>query len=330
MRRLRERGAEVRCALTASAASFVAPLALEVVSSARVWGDDYLEPRGRGVEEHIEAAGWADVVVLAPATAHLLARAAHGLADDFLTTTLLACAGPCLAAPAMHWRMWENAAVQENVRRLQLRGWRLIGPLEGALASGETGMGRMAEPEAIAAAALRLARPDGDWRGRRVVVSAGPTHEPIDPVRFLGNRSSGKMGFALAAAAAERGAEVTLVAGPVALETPPGVRRVDVETARQMRRRGARAHAPVADLVIMAAAVADFRAREQATGEAQEARRPAADSSWSRTPTSSPELGRAPEGRQAVLRRLRRRNRRPRRARPREAGRQGGRLPGRQ
>lgn len=286
VRLLRTRGHQVRCAMTRHAAAFVTPLTLEVLSGHPVYGEEYLQagPAGaRGEEAHIAAAAWADVLCVAPATAHLLARLALGLADDFLTTTALAFAGPLVAAPAMHSVMWRKPAVQQHVAALAQRGVRLAGPVEGALASGETGIGRMAEPadivaaiEAAGAAAAAGASPGvpsaaveppspavGALRGRTVLVTAGPTHEPLDPVRFLGNRSSGKMGFALAAEAARRGAGVTLIAGPVALATPPGVRRIDVTTADEMA-AAARRQAPRADLIIMAAAVADFRPRQVA------------------------------------------------------------------
>ena len=270
VRRLREHGFEVRCAVTRAAASFVAPLALEVVSGHPVYGEEYLSPGVGGEEAHIAAAEWADLLLVAPATAHLLARLALGLADDFLTTTALAVGGgagggvPLLAAPAMHPGMWDHPATQGHVATLAARGARFVGPVVGPLASGETGMGRMAEPEEIAAAAaVALGSAEGPLAGARVLVSAGPTWEPLDPVRFLGNRSSGRMGFAIAAEAARRGARVELVAGPVALPTPPGVARTDVETAEAMR-AAMLARAPDADLVVMSAAVADYRPREAA------------------------------------------------------------------
>lgn len=260
VRRLRERGFRVRVALTESARAFVSPLALEVVSGRRVWGDDYLEARGRGEEEHVVAADWADLLLVAPATAHLLARAALGLADDFLSTTILAFPGPLFLAPAMHSEMWANPALRSHVETLEERGAAFLGPEEGPLASGEVGTGRMMEPRAIAEALAASA--EGRWRGREIVVTAGPTWEPLDPVRFLGNRSSGKMGFALAREAAFRGAEVTLVAGPVSLRTPPGVSRIDVETAREMRDAVVEVSEGT-DAVLMAAAVADFRPADE-------------------------------------------------------------------
>ena len=263
VRRLVGAGCEVRCALSRSAESFLPPLTLEVLSEHAVYRQEYLTATGRGEESHIVAAQWADVICLAPATAHLLGRFSLGLADDFITTTLLAFKGPVVAAPAMHDVMWRQAAVQENVARLDARGVLRVGPEEGPLASGEWGMGRMASPETIADAVVRAAEGSSSQSldGRQVVVSAGPTHEALDPVRFLGNRSSGKMGFALAAEAARRGAQVTLVAGPVSLPTPAGVERIDVLTALEMR-DAVHLAAVEADLVIMTAAVADYRPKE--------------------------------------------------------------------
>ena len=268
VRRLREGGCEVRCALTRAAASFVAPLALEVLSGHRVYDEGYLEPGGGPEEAHLAAGEWAEVVVVAPATAHLIARLALGLADDFLTTAALASPRPLLLAPAMHARMWEHPATRGHVATLRERGVRFVGPVVGPLASGEVALGRMAEPGEIVAAVLdvqdagdrarQAAATAGSWRGVRVLVSAGPTWEAIDPVRFIANRSSGKMGFALAAEAARRGAAVELVAGPVALPTPAGVRRTDVESAESMR-EALLGRVGDADLVLMAAAVADYR-----------------------------------------------------------------------
>ncbi|HVT59891.1 MAG TPA: bifunctional phosphopantothenoylcysteine decarboxylase/phosphopantothenate--cysteine ligase CoaBC [Thermoanaerobaculia bacterium] len=281
VRRLRERNHEVRCALTRSAAAFVTPLTLEVLSGHPVYGEEYLQPSaarsragadprliGRAGpdprfddsidEAHIAAARWASVLCVAPATAHLLARLALGLADDFLTTTALAFEGPLVVAPAMHSAMWRKAAVQEHLASLRRLGARVVGPVEGPLASGDVGVGRMADPELIAREVELAASGHETLAGRRVLVTAGPTQEPLDPVRFLANRSSGKMGFALAAEAARRGARVALVAGPVTLPTPAAVDRRDVATALDME-RAVRELAPGSDLVVMAAAVADFR-----------------------------------------------------------------------
>jgi len=270
VRRLRDHGHEVRCALTRSACSFVTPLTLEVLSGRSVYQEEYLTATGTGEEAHIAAAAWAEVLCVAPATTHVMARLALGLADDFLTTTALAFTGPVVVAPAMHAAMWEKETTRQHVEALRRRGVRFAGPVEGPLASGEVGMGRMAEPEAIVEA-VEAAAGAGPLAGRTVLVTAGPTHESIDPVRFLGNRSSGRMGFALAGEAARRGARVVLVAGPVSLATPSGVSRVDVVTACEME-RAVREHAPAADLIVMAAAVADFRPSRPAASKIKKER----------------------------------------------------------
>jgi phosphopantothenoylcysteine decarboxylase/phosphopantothenate--cysteine ligase len=262
VRRLRDAGCEVRCAVTPSATAFVAPLALEIVSGAPVYGEEYLKPGGEGDEVHISAAAWADLLLVAPATAHTLAALALGLADNFLLTTALAFRGPVVVAPAMHAAMWEQPATAVRLGELRAHGVEIVGPTVGALASGEVAMGRMADIADLVAAVVARLRP-GRLAGRTVLVTAGPTYEPVDPVRFLGNRSSGKMGFALAAAAARQGARVRLVAGPVALATPPGVERHDVESAREME-AAVRRLAPGSDVVVMAAAVADFRPATEA------------------------------------------------------------------
>lgn len=266
VRRLRERGCAVRCALTRSALAFVQPLALEVVSGEPVYGEEYLEPGAGGEELHIAAAAWADLLLIAPATSHTLSALALGLADNFLLTTATAFRGPMLVAPAMHADMWTQPALQERLAELRARGVEVVGPEVGALASGEIGIGRLAEiPTLVEAVARRLegaaSRP---LAGRVVLVTAGPTYEAIDPVRFLGNRSSGKMGFAIAEAAAAAGASVRLIAGPVALPTPRGVERVDVESALEMDAAVAE-HAATADVVVMSAAVADYRPETAAT-----------------------------------------------------------------
>ncbi len=254
------RGFAVRCVLTAAAESFVAPLTLEVLSGEAVARDEYLEANGSGRELHIDLARWADAVVIAPATAHTLARLALGLSDDFLTTFALAFPGPMIVAPAMHSAMWSHPTVQEHVQQLIARDVLMVGPDEGLLASGEIGWGRMAAPEAIVEVVTEALATTSSLHGRTVVVSAGPTREAIDAVRFLTNRSSGKMGFALAAEAARRGAVTHLVAGPVSLETPLGVDRHDVQSAAEMA-AAMETLAPKADLIIMAAAVADFAPR---------------------------------------------------------------------
>lgn len=265
VRRLVEAGAEVHVALTAAAARFVTPLSFATVSGRPVLSDLFEAVPGT----HVTLAEAADAVVVAPATAHLIARYAHGLADDALTTLLLAVRGPVLLAPAMESGMWDHPATRANVRTLEARGVRLVGPTTGPLAAGPAGPGRMAEPEEVRAALEALfaqgppgaATPPRDLAGERVLVTAGPTREPIDPVRFLSNPSTGRMGFAVAEAAAARGAEVTLVAGPVTLPTPPACRRVDVVTAAQMR-EAVLAALPKATVLVMAAAVSDFRPAE--------------------------------------------------------------------
>lgn len=257
VRMLRARGHGVRCAMTRSAGAFVTPLTLEVLTEHPVYREEYLEANDSGEELHISVARWADVMCVAPATCNTLARLALGLADDFLVTTSLAFTGSLLVAPAMTTEMWEKAAVQDHVRALEERGVVLVGPVVGPLATGETGMGRMAEPADIVSA-VEASWQKGDLAGRAVLITAGPTHEPLDPVRFLSNRSSGKMGFSLAAEAASRGATTHLISGPVSLPTPAGVIRVDVTTAAEMADR-VEELAPKSEVVIMSAAVADFR-----------------------------------------------------------------------
>src|SRR5262245_35846410 len=256
VRALDRAGFAVRCALTEAATRFVSPLVLQTLTREPV-RTDLLDAGEEGQIGHIELADQADAVVVAPATAHLLARMAAGLADDLVTTLLLATRAPILVAPAMNVNMWEHPATQANVAALAARGVRFVGPEVGSLACGWEGAGRMAEPEAIGAALERLLGP-ASLAGERVLVTAGGTREPIDAVRAIVNRSSGKMGFALAAEAARRGAEVVLVAGPSALATPAGVRRVDVESALEMR-DAVRAELAGTNVVVMAAAVADFR-----------------------------------------------------------------------
>ncbi len=263
VRRLRERGHEVQVVLTESAARFVTPLTFQALSGRSVrtalWDDAAEAAMG-----HIELARWAQRIVLAPATADLIARMAAGQADDLLTTVLLASAAPVLVAPAMNQQMWAHPALQANLAVLRERGVQFVGPGIGSQACGDSGAGRMSEPEQIVAAlggAPLSALPAGRLAGRRVLITAGPTLEDIDPVRFLGNRSSGKMGFAVAAAALAEGAEVTLVSGPVALPTPPGVERIDVRSAQDMH-RAVFAALPGQDVFIAAAAVADYRPLE--------------------------------------------------------------------
>jgi phosphopantothenoylcysteine decarboxylase/phosphopantothenate--cysteine ligase len=252
-------GHEVRCVLTPEARHFVAPLVLESLTGWPVASDMFRsgEEGGELAINHIALADWADLVVLAPATANTLAKMCHGLADDVVSTLLLATRAPVLVAPAMNVNMWRHSATQANLAVLRERGIRVVGPETGELACGWQGEGRMSEPEAIAEAA-ELVLGSRVLAGDVVLVTAGATREPVDAVRMLTNRSSGKMGFAVATEAARRGAEVVLVAGATGLPTPSGVRRIDVETTLEMR-EAVLAELPRAGIVVKAAAVSDFR-----------------------------------------------------------------------
>ncbi len=264
VRVLRRAGHAVRCLLTHEAERFVSPLSLQTVSG-HAARSELFDAAAEGEIDHIALADWAEALVVAPATAHTLAKLAHGLADDLVSTVALATQAPLLVAPAMNVHMWRHPATQENLERLLARGVRSVGPEAGELACGWEGEGRMASPEAIAGALSLLLGTRG-MQGERVLVTAGGTREPLDGVRYLGNRSSGKMGFAIAAEAARRGAEVVLVAGPSAEATPPGVERLDVVTALEMR-EAVLAELPRATLVVKAAAVADFRPAERRSGK---------------------------------------------------------------
>jgi phosphopantothenoylcysteine decarboxylase / phosphopantothenate---cysteine ligase len=245
----------VRVAMTPAATRFVQPLTFQAISGAPVLVD-LLDPAADMAYGHLALARMAELVIVAPATADLLARLRCGMADDAVTTAVLAATCPVLVAPAMNTRMWRNAATQENVEALRARGFHVVGPVAGELADGDVGEGRLAEPEEIALAASRLLG-NVDLDGRKVLVTAGPTREPIDPVRFLSNPSSGKMGYAIARVAAN-GADVTLVSGPTQLPDPPGVKTVRVETAEQMS-RAVELEASGVDLFVAAAAVSDYR-----------------------------------------------------------------------
>lgn len=256
LRGLQKAGCEVRVTMTADAERFVGRVTFEALSGAPVADDLYAYP-GSAIP-HIDLAGWADAALVVPATANVLAKMAAGIADDCLTSTLLACACPVLAAPAMNVHMWRSPATQANVATLRARGVAVVEPAEGRLACGEVGEGKLAGVGQIVSAALAALRGRGhDLAGRRLVVTAGPTHEAIDPVRYIANRSTGKMGYALAEAAAARGAEVTLVSGPTALAAPAGVRLVDVTSAAEMH-DAALAAFEGADAAICCAAVADY------------------------------------------------------------------------
>ncbi len=274
VRLLRKAGAEVMSVLTAAGAEFVTPMSLAALTGHPVRQALFM-PEDETAMGHIELSRWADLVVVAPATAGLIAKAANGLADDLASTALLATDKQVLWAPAMNVRMWLHPAVQANVQRLKgfdgLHGAALVGPDEGEMACGEFGPGRMAEPTAILAAieGLLAGSDDRPLAGRTAVVTAGPTFEPIDPVRGLTNRSSGKQGYAVASALAELGARVTLVSGPVALTAPPGVARVQVESAREML--AAVEAALPADVAVMSAAVADWRVDGVASGKLKKA-----------------------------------------------------------
>lgn len=255
-RRLTEDGARVDVVMTAAATEFVRPLTFEALTGRRVVTSLW-EP-GRALA-HIELAKHPDLIVVAPATAQLLARAAQGLADDFLTSVLVARSAPILAAPAMNDAMYAHPATQANLRTLRERGWHVVGPEIGALAEGPSERpGRMSEPEAILAEVRRLLAPTGPWRGRHVVVTAGPTREHLDPVRVITNPSSGRMGFALAEAALDRGAAVTLVTGPTDLPPPAGATVVRIESTEDLKREVQRVLSG-ASALFMAAAPADFR-----------------------------------------------------------------------
>ena len=256
VRRLRERGAEVQVVMTQGARQFVTPLTFQAVSGREV-RDSLWDANAEAAMGHIELARWADAVLIAPATAEFIAKLAQGRADDLLTTLCLATASPVSVAPAMNQQMWANEATQANISTLRGRGVVVLGPGSGDQACGETGEGRMLEPAELAAAVLESLSGARPLAGCKVVVTAGPTRERIDPVRFISNRSSGKMGYAVAQAAREAGAEVILVSGPVALPAPAGVTRVNVESARQML-AAVQSALEGADIYIGAAAIADY------------------------------------------------------------------------
>lgn len=256
IRRLKEQGAEVRVVMTAAAQEFITPLTLQALSGNPVH-TSLLDAAAEAAMGHIELARWGDLILVAPASADFLARLAQGQGNDLLTTLCLAARCPIAVAPAMNQAMWAAAATQANVARLRARGIHLFGPAEGAQACGDVGPGRMLEPPQLAERAAELF-PSNILAGKRVVITAGPTREAIDPVRFISNHSSGKMGFALAEAARDAGAQVTLIAGPVHLLTPDRVRRIDVVSACDML-VAAEGLAVETDIFIATAAVADFR-----------------------------------------------------------------------
>jgi len=274
VRLLKQAGCEVRVVMTEGAQAFITPLTLQALSGEPV-RTSLLDPEAEAGMGHIELARWADAIIIAPATADLIARLVHGMADDLLTTLCLASEAPRLIAPAMNQAMWRHPATQRNVEQLATDGWQLIGPAAGDQACGDVGPGRMSEPEEILEAVTQhfvtqsfvtknFAPPvAASASSPHVVITAGPTREALDPVRYLSNHSSGKMGYALAAEAAAQGARVTLISGPVNLPTPQGVERLNVETAVQMHEASLKL-APQAALFIGCAAVADYRAESAA------------------------------------------------------------------
>ena len=267
-RRLVKAGADVRVAMTEAATRFITPVTMQALSGQPVWTDLW-DPRVADNMGHIELSRDRDLIVVAPASADFLAKLANGLADDLLSTLCIARRCPLLVAPAMNVEMWQNAATQRNVARLREDGMVFAGPAAGDQACGEVGLGRMLEPADIAAEIEDLLGPKA-LAGRRVLVTAGPTEEPIDPVRVITNSSSGKMGYAVARAAREAGAEVTLVSGPVSLATPEGVARVDVRTADEMFEAVKKA-AGRSDVFISVAAVADYKVKNPARAKIKKA-----------------------------------------------------------
>ena len=265
IRLLRRRGCGVTCVLTSNGGQFVTPLSLQALSESKVYSDLF-SLTGQSEMGHIQLSRAADLVVVAPATANILAKMAAGLADDLASTVLLATDKPVLVAPAMNVRMWLHPATQANMATLVGRGVHVVDPTEGAMACNEFGPGRLAEPPEILAAIEKLVIPaKGPLAGRHALVTSGPTHEPIDPVRYIANRSSGQQGHAIAAALAELGARVTLICGPVTVSDPPGVTVRHIESAREML--DACQSALPADIAVFAAAVADWRVEQAATGK---------------------------------------------------------------
>jgi phosphopantothenoylcysteine decarboxylase/phosphopantothenate--cysteine ligase len=288
VRGLQKSGHEVVAVMTEAATRFVGPLTFEAITGRRVITGQF-EPGVNADIAHISLASSIDLLLVAPATANVMAKFAAGLADDFLSSLYLATRAPVLIAPAMNTKMWDHEAVQRNLETLRSRRVHVIEPTEGFLACGWTGKGRLAEPEDVVRAAVALLRPAGTLAGRRIVVTAGPTYEDLDPVRFIGNRSSGRMGFALAAELADRGARVSLVAGPTAVEPPSVAELVRVRSAADMHAK-VLALAKEADAVIMAAAVADYAPERMAPGKVAKSKGPLT-LTLRRTPDILGELG---------------------------------------
>jgi phosphopantothenoylcysteine decarboxylase / phosphopantothenate---cysteine ligase len=278
VRRLQQDGFSVQVVMTRGAREFVTPLTFAALSGQKVITDLFGDSSGgeanlESAIEHIAVAQRTDLLLIAPATADIIAKLARGIADDFLTTLYLASTAPVVVAPAMNVNMWNHAATQENVEMLRARGVKIVDPDEGYLACGMIGAGRLAGQEAILAAVRETLKTQRDLEGETVLVTAGPTLEDLDPVRFLSNRSSGKMGYAVAEAAAQRGGKVILVSGPVNLEAPPGVEHVPVRSAKEMH-HAVVDRAAVASIAILAAAVADYRPAEQQSEKIKKANAP--------------------------------------------------------
>lgn len=297
-RGLQKRGHDVTAIMTRSAQRFVGAVTFEAITRRRVITDQFAEGSNAEIE-HIALATDASLLVVAPATANIIGKFAHGIADDFLTSLYLATRAPVLMAPAMNTNMFEHEAVRANMAALRARGVRFVEPGEGYLACGWIGKGRLAEPDDVVSAADAILRPAGTLAGRFVIVTAGPTYEDLDDVRYIGNRSSGRMGYALAAEAARRGARVLLVSGPSALDAPPNVEIVRVRSAAEMH-AAVMAQAAAADMCIMAAAVADYTPRERAAGKIEKSDAPMA-LDLVRTKDILADLGQAADARARVL-----------------------------
>lgn len=278
VRLLKKQGADVRVVMTKNAQAFVTPLTLQAVSQSPVY-TELLDPAAEAAMSHIELARWAEGILIAPLSANRLASLALGMAEDLLGTLCLAATVPLYVAPAMNQQMWHHPATQKNIQILQARGVTILGPVEGEQACGEVGLGRMLEPEDIISA---LKEPK-TLEGLSIVITAGPTREYLDPVRFISNRSSGKMGFALAEAAQEMGAKVILISGPVHLSTPRGVQRIQVESAEEMK-CAVEKHIETAEIFISTAAVADFKPTQCATQKIKKQERAPWPEAWSFTP----------------------------------------------
>ena len=296
---LRKAGVEVYCIMTRHAQEFITPLTLETLSAHPVVTDMFRREQPWEVE-HISLAQRADLFLIAPATANILGKMAHGIADDMLSTTVMATRAPILLAPAMNTVMYTHPATQENLRILRERGCRTVGPESGLLACGDVGAGRMSEPDVITEAVLALLHTPRDMEGLRVLVTAGPTREPIDPVRYISNRSSGKMGYAIAKNARDRGAQVTLVTGPVALPAPRGMEVVPVETTQEMM-DAVLARYDGMDIVIKTAAPSDYRCAQVSPVKLKKAPGVLPSLDMVENPDIAAELGRRKEGQTLVV-----------------------------